>query len=122
MPPGFMKIPVGRQIATALRSAILSRQIPSRAKVPSTRALAEELGVSRNTVLEAYSQLLSEGFLETRSGSGTFVSGQIGTRRVPAQRSGEDAEVRLSARGRRIAGAFASVSDDISRPFSPGLP
>ena len=43
-------------------------------KLPSTRALAEELNISRNTVLNAYRQLLTEGYLEGKEGSGTFVA------------------------------------------------
>jgi GntR family transcriptional regulator/MocR family aminotransferase len=43
-------------------------------KLPSTRALADELNLSRNTVLNAYQQLLAEGYLEGHAGSGTFVA------------------------------------------------
>jgi len=59
--------PIGRQIAGALRNAILAGQISIGTRLPSTRALAEDLGVSRNTVLEAYAQLYSEGFLDRKS-------------------------------------------------------
>src|SRR5512143_1721103 len=59
---------------THLRSAILSGELNGRMKLPSTRALADELSVSRNTVLNTYRQLLAEGYLESREGSGTFVA------------------------------------------------
>src|SRR5919197_1431605 len=57
-----------------LRAAILSGELKSGMKLQSTRALAEELNISRNTVLTAYRQLLAEGYLESSEGSGTFVA------------------------------------------------
>jgi GntR family transcriptional regulator/MocR family aminotransferase len=66
-------IPLYQALYAHLRSAILSGELKSGMKLPSTRALAEELHVSRNTALNAYQQLLAEGYLETREGSGTFV-------------------------------------------------
>jgi GntR family transcriptional regulator/MocR family aminotransferase len=59
---------------THMREAILSGELKGGLKLPSTRALANELNVSRNTVLNAYRQLLTEGYLEGRAGSGTFVT------------------------------------------------
>ncbi len=59
---------------THLRAAILSGELKGGMKMPSTRALADELNISRNTVLNAYRQLLAEGYLEGRKGSGTFVA------------------------------------------------
>ena len=66
-------IPLYQALYDHLRSAVLSGELKSGMKLPSTRALAEELNVSRNTVLNAYQQLLAEGYLESRAGSGTFV-------------------------------------------------
>jgi len=57
-----------------LRAAILSRELKGGMKLPSTRALADELNISRNTALNAYRQLMAEGYLEGREGSGTFVA------------------------------------------------
>src|SRR5512145_1151665 len=59
---------------THMRAAILSGELKGGMKLPSTRALADELSISRNTVLNAYRQLLTEGYLEGREGSGTFVA------------------------------------------------
>ena len=67
--------PIHRQIYDGLRRAILEARLSPGQRVPSTRALAEDLGVSRLPVLTAYDQLLHEGYLEGRTGSGTFVSG-----------------------------------------------
>ncbi|MGH7543494.1 MAG: PLP-dependent aminotransferase family protein [Gemmatimonadota bacterium] len=69
--------PIYRQIYGALRQAILDGLLRAGQRIPSTRALAEELGVSRLPVLTAYEQLLHEGYLEGRVGSGTFVSASL---------------------------------------------
>ena len=66
--------PLHSQIYDAYRASILSGKLTLGQQVPSTRALSTELGISRIPVLEAYSQLLAEGYLETRPGAGTFIS------------------------------------------------
>jgi GntR family transcriptional regulator/MocR family aminotransferase len=66
-------VPLYQALYIHLRSAILSGELKGGMKLPSTRALADELSVSRNTVLNTYRQLLAEGYLESREGSGTFV-------------------------------------------------
>ena len=70
-------VPLHRQIHDGLRRAILEGRLRPGQRIPSTRALAEELAVSRMPVLTAYEQLLHEGYLEGRVGSGTFVSGAL---------------------------------------------
>ena len=65
--------PLYRQIYDALRAMILDRRLESGQQLPSTRALADELRISRIPVLDAYAQLLAEGYIESRSGAGTFV-------------------------------------------------
>jgi GntR family transcriptional regulator/MocR family aminotransferase len=62
------------QVYRALRREILSGQIRSGTRVPSTRWLASELSVSRNVVCLAYGHLLAEGYLSAREGSGTYVA------------------------------------------------
>src|SRR5438477_1892968 len=69
--------PMYAQLFGQLRSAILAGRLPGGAKLPSTRGLADLLGVSRNTVTEAYAQLLADGYLTARHGSGTYVSGEL---------------------------------------------
>lgn len=66
--------PLQNQIYDGYRCAIVERRLRSGQRVPSTRVLATELGVSRIPVLNAYAQLLAEGYLESRVGSGTIVS------------------------------------------------
>ena len=62
------------RIYVALREAILDGRLASGDRVPATRDLAGQLGVARGTVTSAYDRLVAEGFLESRTGSGTFVT------------------------------------------------
>jgi GntR family transcriptional regulator/MocR family aminotransferase len=66
--------PLHRQIYDAFRAMILERRLQPGQQIPSTRALADELGISRIPVLGAYAQLLAEGYIESHSGAGTFVT------------------------------------------------
>ena len=65
--------PLYRQLYQQLRGQILSGALPAGTRLTPTRLLAQELGVSRNTVENAYQQLLAEGFLDSRVGSGYAV-------------------------------------------------
>ena len=66
--------PLYRQVYNQLRQAILEQKLAPGARLPSTRALARTLGVSRNTVLNAYEALVADAMLAARKGSGTHVS------------------------------------------------
>ncbi|MGO4129740.1 PLP-dependent aminotransferase family protein [Inquilinus sp. YAF38] len=68
------RLPLHRQIYDGIRGAILEGTLRPGQRIPSTRCLAVELGVSRLPVLAAYEQLLHECYLEGRAGSGTYVS------------------------------------------------
>jgi GntR family transcriptional regulator/MocR family aminotransferase len=72
------------QIREMLVAAILEGQIPLGAALPSTRVLARQLGVARNTVALAYELLVNEGYLQTRSRSGHYVNPEILAGRAPA--------------------------------------
>jgi GntR family transcriptional regulator/MocR family aminotransferase len=72
-----LAIPIHRQIYDRIRRAILDGLLRPGHRLPSTRNLAVELAVSRLPVLTAYEQLLHEGYLEGRVGSGTFVSAAL---------------------------------------------
>lgn len=61
-------------LESALRTAIRQGRLPAGALLPSTRGLAHELGIARGTVSAAYDQLVEEGHLTTRPGSGTIVA------------------------------------------------
>jgi GntR family transcriptional regulator / MocR family aminotransferase len=66
--------PLAGQLYASLRSAILSGQLRRGTRLPATRVLAQEVGVSRNTVITAFEQLEMEGYLDARIGSGTRVA------------------------------------------------
>src|SRR6478672_4867024 len=58
----------------ALREAVRSGRLAPGTRLPATRALAVQLGVSRGVVVDAYAQLAAEGYLDTRRGGGTTVA------------------------------------------------
>ena len=69
--------PLHQQLYEQLRQAILTGRLTPGERIPSTRFLAKSLSISRFTVTSSYEQLLSEGYLETVKGCGTFVCQQI---------------------------------------------
>jgi GntR family transcriptional regulator / MocR family aminotransferase len=69
--------PLFRQIYLQMRAAILSRHLRSGTKLPSTRELAAKLGVARASVVAAYEQLLAEGCIAGKVGSGTYISSDL---------------------------------------------
>jgi GntR family transcriptional regulator/MocR family aminotransferase len=66
------------QLRAGLRDAIRTRRLAAGTQLPASRVLAGDLGVSRGVVVDAYAQLVAEGFLVTRPGSGTMVSDAAG--------------------------------------------
>jgi GntR family transcriptional regulator/MocR family aminotransferase len=124
-----------RQLYNSLRRAILSHQLLPGMRLPASRALAHELGVSRNTVLEAFDQLRAEGYLETRVGAGTFVTHDLPDRLLrvrgaahqaspPSPAHDGSADALLSERGQLLTGLELSAFQDHERPraFRPGIP
>ena len=71
------KISLVIQVYSQIKSQILDGKIETGQKLPSTRKLALELGISRNSVMEAYDQLLAEGYINSKHGSGTRVADGI---------------------------------------------
>jgi GntR family transcriptional regulator/MocR family aminotransferase len=121
--------PLHQQLYAELRAAILAGLIAAGTRLPATRALAHELGVSRNTVLDAYAQLLAEGYVEGKMGSGTYVNGalpddllQVHAKTTPSPRAALNRDP--SRRGALLAATPVSVARDRGRPraFQPGLP
>ncbi len=78
-----LSLPLHQQLYQELRQAILSGQLKPGERLPSTRTLAQSLGISRGTVKLGYEQLVNEGYLETASGSGTFVCQAISDQCLP---------------------------------------
>jgi GntR family transcriptional regulator/MocR family aminotransferase len=77
-------LPLTGQIATQVREALADGRLAAGERLPSTRALAATLGVSRTVVTAAYTQLFAEGWLEGRHGSGTYVAPGTGGSRPSA--------------------------------------
>lgn len=113
--------PLRQQIYDGLRRAILGGMLRAGQRLPSTRALALELQVSRLPVLTAYEQLLHEGYLEGRVGSGTFVRGTLPDDTLRPAPLREHRRTRDA--GRRTAPRPPRPRDDGGlRPFRVSLP
>src|SRR5215471_15266651 len=69
--------PLSRQIYMQVRGAVLNGVLGPGSALPSSRAMALRLGVARACVVAAYDQLSTEGYVETRLGSGTFVRADL---------------------------------------------
>jgi GntR family transcriptional regulator/MocR family aminotransferase len=110
--------PLHRQAYRALREAILAGRVRGGERLPSTRALAAELGLSRNTLLQACEQLLAEGYAVARRGAGTYVAEALSPPRArPAgEAKAPAAPPRLSALGRRLAAAVPAGQASWSLP------
>src|ERR1700753_1597295 len=76
--------PLRSQLEDGLREAVRSGRLAADTRLPPSRALAADLGISRRLVVDAYSQLLAEGYLRARPGAGTFVSGSAAQPERPA--------------------------------------
>ena len=115
--------PLHLQIYRRIRGAILSGALPAGARLPSTRTLAIDLGVSRTTAEEAFAQLEAEGFLVRRVGDGTYVSLPEAPAK-PARRAPRAVVGRreLSTRGRVLAGHPILPEPQTIRAFEAGLP
>lgn len=102
--------PLHAQLAEALRRMILALRIGAGARLPSSRGLAEELGVSRVTVVTAFDQLVAEGYAEARRGSGLYVAADL-----------PDATIERPA-PRRASDAPEPEVPAVPRPFQPTEP
>ena len=70
-------LPLSLQLANQLQGAIEAGRVAAGTRLPSTRALARTLGVSRNTVLAAYDELTARGLIRSRRGSGMYISAPV---------------------------------------------
>jgi len=117
--------PLQQQLYQQLAQRILHRRYLPGSRLPSSRQLAQDLGISRNTVTAVYDQLKSEGFLQSRAGQGIFVHDNI---RPDVLRA--DGKAPSPSKG--FAGALPPIpkrinsnisrAEDASLPFQPGLP
>ena len=110
--------PLFRQVYRGMRQAILSGALGAGEQLPSTRDLAEQLGISRTVVVLAYEHLLAEGFIAGRGGSGTYVSGGLAGNVAPGTR--KLARLRLSRFGNAVTeSSMATVDTPLQRPVAP---
>lgn len=130
-------LPLYRQLYERLHTAIITGQLEAGVRLPSTRSLASELGISRTTTELVYEQLLMEGYLESRVGHGTRVSGLFPRQPVePRPKAGTQKHsveqrrtpIVLSLRGQALLqttsedGPFAFRLSDGASPFRVGQP
>jgi len=119
--------PLYRQLYSAIRQAILSGRFPSKVRLPSSRQFADTLAIARNTVTAAYDQLVDEGFIERRPGSGSFVAETqpdtfIHVDSIPKRAPAIAQKSPLSQRGKRMAAPLRHRATGTPKPFVPGLP
>jgi GntR family transcriptional regulator/MocR family aminotransferase len=109
---------LGRQLAQHLRTAVRNGELQPGEPMPSTRAFAKALGIARGTVIEAFDQLVAEGFLEALP--------RVGTRVAPSLSNGKSDPANASstkARGRPMSlPAPAAAYAQIARQFAPLAP
>ena len=127
-------VPLYRQIYETIRRSILSSPVQSGKALPASRQLAKQLGVSRMTVVNAYEQLLAEGYVESRRGAGTFVAAHLPEEFLQASRFERlEGKEKLSARkiefsdyGRRLAESSGTIlqhhAPTVATPFQHGIP
>jgi GntR family transcriptional regulator/MocR family aminotransferase len=125
-------LPQQRRLYEAARAAILRQQLVAGSRLPSTRIVAIELGIARNTVIAAFKQLSAEGYVSTLPGSGTFVAATLPESPLPDYAHIEPAHPgnlpapsgnasNLSKRGLQLTTYAAGTRFEI-QPFAPGDP
>jgi len=119
--------PLHRQIYFEIRSAILDGRLRPGSRLPASRALARDLSISRNTVTTAFDQLIAEGYIEARTGAGSFVPTHLPkdqfTKGPQTARENQD-RVKPGLSPSRRAFELMSMAGEptLHQPFSPGLP
>ena len=121
--------PLYRQLYLQLRKAVLSGELAPETRLPSTRELARQLGLSRTTVVNTFEQLIADGYLAAREGAGSFVTSRLPTFSFEAG-AGSHLSANspaaglppLSRRGRRLAATRAGSIPDVPAPFIASVP
>ena len=119
-------VPIYRQLDASFRRVILDGTLAPGQKLPSTRELADELGVSRITVKSVYEQLVAEGYAQAKTGSGTFVAEGLDFEAFPQVRlsrhKARSRNIEISDRAREIMSSLAVARYGETEPFRPGVP
>src|SRR3954466_1191058 len=120
------KGPLHRQLYREIREAVLSGRLRAGARLPSSRALSQQLELGRNTVLAAYDQLVAEGYVQAKKGSGIYVSetlpGFNPRRGQELQPSGFGRTPRRSNRGKALDRLAPLLPPPNPIPFRHGFP
>jgi GntR family transcriptional regulator / MocR family aminotransferase len=114
-------LPLSRQLAAALRQAIAEGRFGEGARLPSTRALAAELGIARSTVVAVFEQLAAEGYVVARMGSGYFVPPLLAKLPPPGGRAIEADRPRPVARQAALLRKLMPPLRGQPRPFDLGF-
>lgn len=118
--------PIYRQLFESLRLAILDGTWRAGQRLPPSRELAQQLSVSRNTVVNAYEMLRAEGYLAARQGSGYYVAAQLADPELNSPRKQTPScparEAQLSEQGKILARPSRPMPATDNPAFVPGLP
>lgn len=120
--------PLGMQLHTALREMILSGALRAGERLPATRTMASDLGISRTTIVEVFERLCEEGLLDTRVGAGTFVTREALVNRPSAPPAQSDTpesspgKPELSWVIRRAESSLVDRLPHNPRPFTTAMP
>jgi GntR family transcriptional regulator / MocR family aminotransferase len=116
--------PLAAQLAAGLRDLLLSGALRAGDRLPATRTIAADLGVSRTTVVEAFERLATEGLIVARTGAGSFVSEALASHQaVPQRRAAPPGPApRLSKTVSRRAEALFDRLPHVPRAFTTALP
>ncbi|VUS38177.1 PLP-dependent aminotransferase family protein [Klebsiella spallanzanii] len=125
LPRGVIK----DQVYHALRHAILDGRLTAGSKIPSSRALAEMMAISRNSVISGFERLMDEGYLITRKGAGTFVCEHIPDNLISEYDSPAEPEAAIAGIGQLNPDVAALVpswagredSGEMSQVFAVGI-
>jgi GntR family transcriptional regulator / MocR family aminotransferase len=128
LPDPSSKLPAYQWLYEGIRSEILGGRLRPGTRLPATRDLARQYGLARGTIVNAFDQLASEGYVEGSVGSGTYVSKILpdGLLQVSSMRAGKPAvhgkrPSRVSGYGRRVQ-LFPGYENRVTRAFRANLP
>jgi GntR family transcriptional regulator / MocR family aminotransferase len=128
LPPKDESAPAYRWLYASLRAAILEGRLHPAARLPATRDLARQYRLSRGTIVNAVEQLKSEGYVQARTGSGTYVSNtlpdellQVRSNAKPPLPQENSKPRRISTYAKRVQ-LFPNFTPHPTRAFRPNLP
>lgn len=120
-------VPLHKQLFLEIRNAILQGRLKPGTRLPSSRKMADDLKVSRNTVLNAFDQLMAEGYISSRIGAGSYISDQLPEEYLTWKREDNSTPVTLKRDiplSRLVKGLETTITYRTyeGESFSPGTP